>query len=219
MAHHFETEANKMEQKVAKIQTDIHYWEQTIQQQTKRGNNKLMQHSNALLLSLSEQLSKHAATAISKVTQISESSKAHHEQYIKNYVNDVTQSLKNDIEDMTHAMPTKTPQITPNKHTNRNQCPNRHEYGHKGLYFDKMSQFLLLQDAAQRISDKTKEKLIDNYNKIAQEKCTQRPKRVKDTVHQLYTDGLSQEADKLWDQYMQLEQNDTDDDMSTSDEE
>ncbi len=67
MAHHFETEANKMEQKVAKIQTDIHYWEQTIQQQTKRGNNKLMQHSNALLLSLSEQLSKHAATAIRRL--------------------------------------------------------------------------------------------------------------------------------------------------------
>lgn len=99
------------------------------------------------------------------------------------------------------------------------QCPNCLAYGHKGINCDKLCQFIVLQEAAQRITDKTRTKLLDNYQKHIQERRNRRLKRVKGTVRQLYTDGHSQEADELWDQCMHMHGTQEDDESSTSQDE
>jgi hypothetical protein len=82
-----------------------------------------------------------------------------------------------------------------------------------------MTQFILLQDAAPQLNEKVKAKMLDNYAKTIQERRARQLRRVKGTVRQLYTEGHPQEADAIWDQCMQLNNDCSNDDSSTSSQE
>lgn len=73
---------------------------------------------------------------------------------------------------------------------------------------------LKLQEMVPQVDDKMKNKLMDNYNKLIQERRNKCLTRVKGTVRQLYTEGFSDDADALWESCMHL--HDDTDDASTS---
>lgn len=66
------------------------------------------------------------------------------------------------------------------------QCANCKTYGHKPINFEKMAQFLLLQEASQKINDKIGSKLLENYAKVTQEHCDHQMKCMKGFMRQLY---------------------------------
>ena len=92
-------------------------------------------------------------------------------------------------------------------------------YGHKKASCDKMSLWLTLQDTHQKLDEKTKIKLIEQYTKHNMEKRHKRLQRLKGTVRQLYTDGVTDQADALWDHLISSPYTDDEsdcDDASTS---
>lgn len=100
------------------------------------------------------------------------------------------------------------------------QCTFCLAYGHPYMNCDKMAQYLILQQASQKMSEKTKAKLIHNYNASVQEKRTRRTRRVRSTIRQLYADGHSQEAEDLWNQCLEITpQQEQEDESSTSSDE
>ncbi len=50
------------------------------------------------------------------------------------------------------------------------QCSHCQAYGHKAINCDKMTLFMLLQQAAHTINDKTKVKMLENYAKLIQDR-------------------------------------------------
>lgn len=100
------------------------------------------------------------------------------------------------------------------------QCSFCKLFGHKRSQCAKMATHLLLQDATSTIDEKFKTKIIDNYMKQLQEKKQRRILNMKGTVRQLYTEGNFEEAEALWDTYMdQMANISSDDDKSTSSDE
>jgi hypothetical protein len=69
-----------------------------------------------------------------------------------------------------------------------------------------MSQFLILQEMVPQVDGKMKIKLMDNYNKLMQERRAKRLTTVKGTVWALYSDGQSEAAEALWDSCMDLQE-------------
>jgi len=80
------------------------------------------------------------------------------------------------------------------------QCNYCKGFGHKSITCERLAQLLLLQDVLQKISEKTKVKLLEHYTKTQQDRRDRKMKRVKGTVRQLYEDGMAQEADEFLDQ-------------------
>jgi hypothetical protein len=98
------------------------------------------------------------------------------------------------------------------------QCTYCKSYGHRKVNCDKMALWLLLQDVSTQVEDKHKTRLVENYIKHNIEKRTRNLARLKGTVRQLYTDGLTDQADALWDKCMTatMEPNSSDDDENAS---
>jgi len=80
------------------------------------------------------------------------------------------------------------------------QCSYCKGWGHKRINCDKMAQYVLMQEAYKTLDDKKKAALLEAYIKTQTERKTRRIQRIKGTIRQLYTDGMSAEADALWDQ-------------------
>jgi len=57
-----------------------------------------------------------------------------------------------------------------------------------------------MQEAYKTLDDKKKAALLEAYIKTQTEQKTRRIQRIKGTIRQLYTDGMSAKADALWDQ-------------------
>ena len=94
------------------------------------------------------------------------------------------------------------------------QCINCGLYGRKHINCDKMAQFILLQKATSKVNDKIKSKILENYNKVTQKRRERHIKCMKGTMRQLFSDGYTQEAYELLDQYMQHHLEDDDSDSS-----
>jgi hypothetical protein len=80
------------------------------------------------------------------------------------------------------------------------QCSYCNAYGHKCTNCDKMAQYILLIEAHKQLDDKTKTRILENYNKTTNDRRARCIQRVKGTVRALYTEGYKEEADALWDQ-------------------
>jgi len=64
-----------------------------------------------------------------------------------------------------------------------------------------MAVWIRLQEASKQLDEKLKAQLLKNHTEMMQNHRTRRFQRLKSTVRQLYSEGQSDQAESLWEQF------------------